>query len=98
LFPATRQSYRDQTVALELHRTYDFLIQFHDEFEPLHTQLLACRHYVSLMDALAEVCNEETYLRDASLLQSSTILATRTSYARPTAHVPLASLKMHLGP
>jgi hypothetical protein len=54
--------------ALELCETYDFLILLHDEFEPLHTQLLACRPYVSLIDALAEVCNEETHLRDAGLL------------------------------
>jgi hypothetical protein len=48
------------------------------------------------MDALAEVCNEEIRLRDASLLQPATVLpahylAGRSSSARPTAPVPLAS-------
>jgi hypothetical protein len=48
------------------------------------------------MDALAEVRNEETHLSDAGLLQSATVLATRSSaghssFARPTAPVPLAS-------
>jgi hypothetical protein len=35
LFPATCQSCRDQTAALELCQTYDFLTQLRDEFEPL---------------------------------------------------------------
>jgi hypothetical protein len=66
------------------------------EFEPLHAQLLARRPYVSLMDALAEVHNEEVHLCDAGLLQSSTVLAarssaSRSSSARPTASVLLAS-------
>jgi hypothetical protein len=68
LSPATCQSCRDQTAALELHRTYDFLTRLRDEFEPLHAMLLARRPYVSLMDALAEVCNEEVHLRDGGLL------------------------------
>jgi hypothetical protein len=47
------------------------------------------------MDALAEVHNEEVRLRDASLLQSATVLAahsssSRSSSARPTTSVPLA--------
>jgi hypothetical protein len=54
--------------ALELRRIYDFLTRLRDEFEPLHAQLLAHRPYVSLMDALAELRNEETCLRDAGLL------------------------------
>jgi hypothetical protein len=41
LSPATCQSCRDQTTALELRRTYDFLTRLRDEFEPLHAQLLA---------------------------------------------------------
>jgi hypothetical protein len=41
---------------------YDFLTRFHDEFDPLHAQLLICQPYVSLMDALVEVLNEETRL------------------------------------
>jgi hypothetical protein len=96
LSPATCPSCRDQTAALELHRTYDFLTQLHDEFEPLHAQLLARRPYVSLIDALTEVHNEEVRLRDAGLLQSTTVLVARSSAshsssARPTASVPLAS-------
>jgi hypothetical protein len=54
--------------ALELRQTYDFLTQLHDEFEPLLAQLLARRPYVSLMDALAEVRNEEIHLCDDGLL------------------------------
>jgi hypothetical protein len=58
--------------------------------------LLARRPYVSLMDALAEVRNEEFRLREAGLLQSTTVLAahspaSRSSSSRPTALVPLAS-------
>jgi hypothetical protein len=96
LSPATCQSYRDQTAALELRRTYDFLTRLHDEFEPLRAQLLAHHPYVSLMDALAELRNEEVRLRDAGLLQSATVLAARSSASRsssahPTTSVPLAS-------
>jgi hypothetical protein len=65
LSPATCQSCRDQTSTLELRRTYDFLTRLRDEFEPLCAQLLAHRPYVSLMDALTEVRNEEVRLRDA---------------------------------
>jgi hypothetical protein len=96
LSPATCQSCRYQTAALELRRTNDFLTRLRDEFEPLRAQLLARRSYVSLMDALAEVRNEEVCLRDDGLLQSATVLdtrssASRSSSARPTASVPLAS-------
>jgi hypothetical protein len=75
---ATCPSCRDQTAALELRRTYDFLTRLHDEFEPLRTQLLTHRPYVSLMDALAEVCNEKVHLRDADLIQSATVLTARS--------------------
>jgi hypothetical protein len=96
LSPATCQSCRDQMTALELHRTYDFLTQLCDEFDPLRAQLLALCPYVSLMDALTEVHNEEIHLRDASLLQSATVLAARSSTghsssARPVAPVSPAS-------
>jgi hypothetical protein len=96
LSPATCQFCRDQTAALELRRTYDFLTQLRDEFEPLRAQLLARRPYVSLMDALAEIRNEEVYLHGVGLLQSATVLAVRSSAnrsssARLTASVPLAS-------
>jgi hypothetical protein len=71
------------------------LTQLRDEFEPLCAQLLARRCYVFLMDALAEVRNEEVRLRDAGLLQSATVLAARSSTghsssAHPAASVPLA--------
>jgi hypothetical protein len=96
LSPATCQSCRDQIVVLELRQTYDFLTRLRDEFEPLRAQMLARRPYVSLMDALADVRNEEVRLRDAGLLQSATVLAarslvSRSSSARPTTLVPLAS-------
>jgi hypothetical protein len=96
LSPATYPSYRDQTDALELHQTCDFLTRLCDDFEPLRAQLVARRPYVSLMDALAEVHNEEVRLRDVDLLQSATVLAacssaSRSLSARPTASVPLAS-------
>jgi hypothetical protein len=96
LSAATCLFYRDQTTALELRRTYDFLTRLRDEFEPLRAQLLARRPYVSLMDALAEVRNEETHLCDADLLQSATVLVARSSAshsssARPTASVSLTS-------
>jgi hypothetical protein len=96
LSPATCQSCKDQTAALELHRTYDFLTRLRDEFEPLRAQLLAHRPYVSLMDALAEVHNEEVHLHDADFLQSATVLAAHFSASHfssthPTASVPLAS-------
>jgi hypothetical protein len=96
LSPATYQSCRDQTAALELHQTYDFLTRLRDEFEHLRAQLLARRPYVSLMDALTKVYNEEVRLCDAGLLQSATILvahslASHSSSARPTTSVPLAS-------
>jgi hypothetical protein len=96
LSPATCPSYRDQTAALELRWTYDFRTRLRDEFEPFRAQLLARRPYISLMDALTEVRNEEVRLHDAGLLQSATVLvarssASRSSSAQPTASVPLAS-------
>jgi hypothetical protein len=62
LSPATCQSCKDQKVVLDLHRTYDFLARLRDEFESLRAQLFARYPCVSLMDALAEVRNEETHL------------------------------------
>jgi hypothetical protein len=96
LSPATYQSYRDQTTTLEVRRTYDFLTRLRDEFEPLRAQLLAHHPYVSLMDALAKVRNEEVCLRDVGLLQSAIVLAahsstSRSSSAHPTTSLPLAS-------
>jgi hypothetical protein len=43
------------------------------------------------MDAFAEVCNEETCLRDAGLLQSSSVLAALSLVAHPTAPASLTS-------
>jgi hypothetical protein len=91
LSPATCQSCKDQKAALELRRTYDFLTRLRDEFEPLYAQLLARHPCVSLMDALAEVRNEETHLQDAIFLQISSTLAARSSIAHPAASVPSAS-------
>jgi hypothetical protein len=82
LSPATCQSCRDQMAALKLRRTYDFLTRLCDEFEPLHAQPLARRSYVSLMDSLAEVSNEEIRLRNAGLLHSATVLAARSLTSR----------------
>jgi hypothetical protein len=61
-----------------------------DEFEPLRTQLLSHHPFVSLMDALAEVHNEETRLQDTDLLQVSSVLVARSSVARPAAPVSSA--------
>jgi hypothetical protein len=96
LSPATCQSCRNQTATLELRRTYDLLTRLRDEIEPLRAQLLARCPYVSLMDTLAEVHNEEIHLRDAGILQFSTVLAAQSSTgcsssACPGAPVPLAS-------
>jgi hypothetical protein len=88
---ATYQSCKNQNVALELHRTYDFLTRLHDEFEPLCAQLLPRHPCVSLMDAIAEVHNEETRLHDAGLLRVSSVLAARSLVARPAAPMPPAS-------
>jgi hypothetical protein len=70
---------------------YDFLTRLRDEFEPLCAQLLALHPCVSLMDALAELRNEETCLHDAGLLQVSSVLAARSSVTHPTAPVPPTS-------
>jgi hypothetical protein len=61
------------------------------EFEPLHTQLVAPHPYFSLMDALAEVCNEETHLQNVGLLQASSALVARSSVTSPVAPMPLTS-------
>jgi hypothetical protein len=91
LSPVTCQSCKDQKATLELHHMYDFLTQLCDEFEPLCAQLLTHHPCVSLMDDLAEVYNEETHLQDTGLLPATSVLATRSSVARPTAPVPLVS-------
>jgi hypothetical protein len=55
------------------------------------TQLLARHPYVSPMDALVEVHNEETRLQDAGLLRVSSVLVARSLIARPAALVPPVS-------
>ena len=57
---ATYDSYRKQQSHLELSGTYDFLTRIRANLESFHAQLLAREPYVSLMEALAAVCNEET--------------------------------------
>jgi hypothetical protein len=88
---ATCQSCKDQKVALELRRMYDFLTQLRDEFESLHAQLLSCHPCVSLMDALAEVCNKETRLQDAGLLRVFLVLTACSSVSRPATLAPSVS-------
>jgi hypothetical protein len=48
------------------------------------------------MDALTEVHNEEIHLCDAGLLQSATVLAARSSFARLAAPVHLPHLRLFL--
>ncbi|KAJ1278997.1 hypothetical protein BS78_04G121300 [Paspalum vaginatum] len=64
---------------IELQCTYAFLTRLRDEYKPLRAQLLARHPFVSLMDALTDVRNEETRLRSAGLLPSATALAARSS-------------------
>jgi hypothetical protein len=88
---ATCQSCKDQKTTLELCRTYDFLTRLRGEFEPLRTQLLAPHPCFSLMDALAEVRNEETHLQDVGLLRAPSAFAARSSITRPAAPMPTTS-------
>lgn len=67
-------------IDLQSHRIYDFLTQLCNEFEPIRAQLLPRYPSVSLMDALADVRNEETCLRAAVLLPSS-VLAARSVFS-----------------
>jgi hypothetical protein len=82
LSPATYKSCKDQNDALELQCTYDFLTRLRDEFKPLPVQLLTCHPCVSLMDALVEVCNEETPLWDAGVTLRSQKYGCRTRSRR----------------
>jgi hypothetical protein len=68
-----------------------YWIRLCDEFEPFRTQLFARHPCVSLMDALAEVHNEETHLQDAGLLRVSSVLTACSLVARLAATVPRAS-------
>ncbi|WVZ87928.1 hypothetical protein U9M48_034502 [Paspalum notatum var. saurae] len=53
----------DAPVDIELRRTYVLLTRLRDEYEPLRAQLLARHPFVSLIDALLAVRNEEIRLR-----------------------------------
>ena len=66
-----------------------FLTRLRDEYEPVRAQLLARHPFVSLMDAVAAIRNEETRLHSAGLLPSATVLAARSSPSQPV--VPLSS-------
>ncbi|WVZ71148.1 LOW QUALITY PROTEIN: hypothetical protein U9M48_019768 [Paspalum notatum var. saurae] len=68
---------------IELQRTYVLLTRLRDEYEPLRAQLLARHPFVSLIDALAAVRNEEIRLRSAGLLPSMSALAARSAPSRP---------------
>ncbi|WVZ60284.1 hypothetical protein U9M48_010330 [Paspalum notatum var. saurae] len=70
---------------IELQRTYVLLTRLRDEYEPLRAQLLARHPFVSLIDALAAVRNEEIRLRSAGLLPSVSALAARSAPSRPAA-------------
>ncbi|WVZ93213.1 hypothetical protein U9M48_039211 [Paspalum notatum var. saurae] len=59
-----------------------------DEYEPLRARLLARHPFVSLIDALTDVRNEETRLRFAGLLPSASALAARSSSSRPAVAPP----------
>ena len=93
LSPDTCDSCRKQQSHLELRRTYDFLTRLRAEFEPLRAQLLAREPCVSLMEALAAVRNEETRLRSAGLLQStsSSVLAARSGILGSPPKVPASA-------
>ncbi|KAJ1270679.1 hypothetical protein BS78_06G070300 [Paspalum vaginatum] len=89
LSPSTCEFCHGQQSDIELQRTYAFLTRLRDEYEPLRAQLLARHPFVSLMEALADVCNE-TRLRTTGLLPSASALAARSSPSRPS--VPPLSL------
>ncbi|KAJ1262704.1 hypothetical protein BS78_09G130300 [Paspalum vaginatum] len=82
LSPSTCEFCQGHQSDIELQRTYAFLTRLRDEYEPLRAQLLARHPFVSLMDALMDVRNEETRLRTAGLLPSATALAARSSSSR----------------
>ncbi|KAK3123209.1 hypothetical protein QOZ80_8AG0626260 [Eleusine coracana subsp. coracana] len=83
LSPSMCESCLSQKKALELRRTYDFLTRLRDEYESCRAQLLARHPCVSLMDALADIRNDEIRLREAGLLPSPSVLVARSSAAPP---------------
>ena len=88
LSPSTCEFCQGRQSDIELQHSYAFLTRLRDEYEPLRAQLLARHPFVSLMEALADVCNEETWLRTAGLLPSMTAFAAHSSPSRPS--VPLS--------
>ncbi|WVZ93221.1 hypothetical protein U9M48_039219 [Paspalum notatum var. saurae] len=88
LSPSTCEFCQGQQSDIELQRTYAFLTHLRDEYEPLCAQLLARHPFVSLIDALTDVRNEETRLRSAGLLPPTSALATRSSPSRPAVAPP----------
>ncbi|WVZ52011.1 hypothetical protein U9M48_003107 [Paspalum notatum var. saurae] len=91
LSPSTCEFCQGHQSDIELQRTYAFLTRLRDEYEPLRAQLLARHPFVSLMEALGDVRNEETRLRTAGLLPSVTALAARSSPSRPAVPPSLPS-------
>ncbi|WVZ61780.1 hypothetical protein U9M48_011597 [Paspalum notatum var. saurae] len=83
LSPSTCEFCQGQQSDIELQRTYVLLTRLRDEYEPLRAQLLARHPFVSLIDALAAVRNEEIRLRSAGLLPSVSALAARSAPSRP---------------
>lgn len=57
--------------SFQFHHMYGLLTRLCDAFEPLRVQLPARHPPISLMDPLADVCNDKTHLRAAGLLPSS---------------------------
>ncbi|WVZ72434.1 hypothetical protein U9M48_020898 [Paspalum notatum var. saurae] len=83
LSPSTCEFCQGQQSDIELQRTYVLLTRLRDEYEHLRAQLLARHPFVSLIDALAAVRNEEIRLRSAGLLPSVSALAARSAPSRP---------------
>ncbi|WVZ83156.1 hypothetical protein U9M48_030329 [Paspalum notatum var. saurae] len=90
LSPSTCEFCQGHQSDIELQRTYAFLTRLRDEYEPLRAQLLARHPFVSLMDAVTAVRNEETRLLSAGLLPSVSALAARSAPSRQ-AVPPLSS-------
>ncbi|WVZ48897.1 hypothetical protein U9M48_000291 [Paspalum notatum var. saurae] len=88
LSPSTCEFCQGQQSDIELQRTYAFLTRLRDEYEPLRAQLLARHPFVSLIDALTDVRNEETRLRSAGLLPSVSALAAHSAPSRPAVAPP----------
>ncbi|WVZ93017.1 hypothetical protein U9M48_039040 [Paspalum notatum var. saurae] len=90
LSPSTCEFCQCHQSDIELQRAHAFLICLRDEYEPLRAQLFARHPFVSSMDAVAAVRNEETRLRSAGLLPSVSALAARSAPSWPVVP-PLSS-------